>query len=108
VSSGDWLFGDVFLRNVYVVHQGVTSSKPPLIGLLSLTDPQTALTDFQNARGLDPAPPPLILDRRRPEQWTKDAKIANTVSAVGGFLLGGLIVVCYKAKRRSGRASARW
>lgn len=85
----------------------MTSSKPPLIGLLGLTDPQTALTDFQNARGSDPAPPPFVPIRSRSEQWTKDAKIATAMSVVGGFLLGGLAMVRYKVRQRSRRASAR-
>ncbi|KAF8558409.1 acid protease [Imleria badia] len=108
VTSGDWLLGDVFLRNVYVVHHGPTSSKPPLVGLLSLTDPHTALTDFQTARGLDPAPPPSVANRSSSGQWTEDAKIASAMSAVGGFLLGGLVAVCCKVGRRSRRATARW
>lgn len=120
MNSGDWLLGDVFLRvshdtlclqrtlntsaqNVYVVHHGSTASKPPLIGLLSLTDPQTALTDFQTARGLDPAPPPFVGHRSNSDQWTEDAKIASATSAVGGFLFGGLIAVCCKMGRRSKR-----
>ncbi|KAI9569513.1 aspartic peptidase domain-containing protein [Boletus coccyginus] len=109
VNSGDWLLGDVFLRNVYVVHRGTTSSQPPLIGLLSLTDPQTALMDFQSVRGLDPAPPPSVPNSNSSVQWTKYAKIASAVSAVGGFLLGGLVVVVwYKVGRRSRRATVRW
>ena len=121
VNSGDWLLGDVFLRvsqavlwpaaraddvlrrfvqNVYVVHQGVTSSKPALIGLMSLTDPQTAFKDFQDHRGTDLAPAPLVATRTPLEQWTQNARIASSVSAVGGFLLGGLIVVSFKFGRK--------
>ncbi|KAG8217373.1 hypothetical protein J3R82DRAFT_5469 [Butyriboletus roseoflavus] len=85
----------------------MTSSKPPLVGLLSLTDPQTALTDFQNARGVDSAPPPSIPNSTHSDQWTEDARIATAVSVVGGFLLGGLITVCYKVRKRSRRARAR-
>lgn len=128
VNSGDWLLGDVFLRvshdalchpahsdhvllcsvqNVYVVHRGTTSSQPPLIGLLSLTDPQTALMDFQSVRGLDPAPPPSVPNRNSSDQWTRYGRIASAVSAVGGFLLGGLVVVVWY-KRRPRRATVRW
>ncbi|KAG9318343.1 aspartic peptidase domain-containing protein [Chiua virens] len=107
VNSGDWLLGDVFLRNVYVVHHGATSSKPPLIGLLSLTDPPSALTDFQNMRGSDPAPAPSVVERSSAVQWTENAKIGVAVSAIGGFVVGGLITGCYKMRRRSRRASVR-
>lgn len=78
----------------------MTSSKPPLVGLLSLTDPQTALMDFQNVRGADSAPSPSVPNRSRSDQWTEDARIATAVSVVGGFLLGGLITVCYKVRKR--------
>ncbi|KAF9228598.1 acid protease [Gyrodon lividus] len=101
VNSGDWLLGDVFLRNAYVVHQGATSSNPPMIGLMSLTDPQVSLTDFQNARGSDPAPPPSSLSRSYSNQWNANVGVASVGCALGGFLLGGLVTVCYKVSRRS-------
>ncbi|KAJ6606526.1 aspartic peptidase domain-containing protein, partial [Mycena vulgaris] len=49
VNAGDWLFGDVFLRNVYAVHY----TDPPVIGLLPLTDPVAALAEFRTERGPD-------------------------------------------------------
>ncbi|KAG1900796.1 aspartic peptidase domain-containing protein [Suillus fuscotomentosus] len=61
VDSGDWLLGAVFLRNVYVIHQGKTASNPPMIGLLNTTDPAAALAEFTSSRGQDPAPPPSLL-----------------------------------------------
>jgi hypothetical protein len=64
--------------------------------------------NFQNARGLDSAPPPFVPNRTPSAQWTEDARIASAVSAVGGFLLGGLaVVMCYKVGRRSRRATAK-
>ncbi|KAJ6547088.1 aspartic peptidase domain-containing protein [Mycena capillaripes] len=50
VNSGDWLFGDVFLRNVYALHY---MTDPPMIGLLSLTDVDAAMEDFRAERGPD-------------------------------------------------------
>ncbi|KAF7338669.1 Peptidase A1 domain-containing protein [Mycena venus] len=50
VNSGDWLLGDVFLRNVYCVHK---YSSPPSIGLLSVTDLSTAMREFREERGED-------------------------------------------------------
>ncbi|KIJ17249.1 hypothetical protein PAXINDRAFT_162166 [Paxillus involutus ATCC 200175] len=101
VNSGDWLLGDVFLRNVYVVHQGATSSHPPMIGLLSLTNPQTSLIDFQSARGSDPAPPPSTLSRNYSNQWDTDVRVATILCALGGFLLGGLATLYYKVRTRT-------
>ncbi|KAJ7470303.1 aspartic peptidase domain-containing protein [Mycena latifolia] len=51
VNAGDWLFGDVFLRNVYAAHY----TDPPMIGLLNLTDRGAALAEFRKERGLDVA-----------------------------------------------------
>lgn len=53
VNSGDWLLGDVFLRNVYVVHKAGDSSSPPMIGLYNLTDPEAAMKEFRADRGPD-------------------------------------------------------
>ncbi|KAG1759033.1 aspartic peptidase domain-containing protein [Suillus occidentalis] len=64
VDSGDWLLGAVFLRNVYAIHQGTTRSNPPMIGLLNMTDPSTALAEFTSSRGKDPAPPTFNATRR--------------------------------------------
>jgi hypothetical protein len=49
VNAGDWLFGDVFLRNVYVVHY----TDPPAIGLLNLITAVVALAEFHEERGPD-------------------------------------------------------
>ncbi|TDL27282.1 acid protease [Rickenella mellea] len=56
VFSGDWLMGDAFLRNVYVTHHAASPSSPPLIGLLSITDPAMAMTQFLAQRGADNTP----------------------------------------------------
>ncbi|KAJ7632195.1 aspartic peptidase domain-containing protein [Roridomyces roridus] len=49
VCNGDWLLGDVFLRNVYVVQ----NASGPTIGLRSVTDPVSALAQFRAERGPD-------------------------------------------------------
>ncbi|KAF5387045.1 hypothetical protein D9615_001652 [Tricholomella constricta] len=51
VNSGDWLLGDVFLRNVYVTHHSANSTHQPLIGLLSMTDPLISMSQFRKERG---------------------------------------------------------
>ncbi|KAJ7093224.1 aspartic peptidase domain-containing protein [Mycena epipterygia] len=50
VNAGDWLLGDVFMRNVYVVHY---TGDQPSIGLLGLTDSDAALAAFHQERGPD-------------------------------------------------------
>ncbi|KAJ7756891.1 aspartic peptidase domain-containing protein [Mycena maculata] len=52
VNSGDWLFGDVFLRNVCIVHY----TDPPAIALCNRTDPDAALAEFRAERGPDILP----------------------------------------------------
>ncbi|KAJ7168223.1 acid protease [Mycena crocata] len=49
VNGGDWLLGDIFLRNVYAVHH----TNPPCVGLLNLIDPETAVAQFRSERGPD-------------------------------------------------------
>ncbi|KAJ6488613.1 aspartic peptidase domain-containing protein [Mycena vitilis] len=49
VNSGDWLLGDVFLRNCYAIHCFAL----PRIGLLGLTDPDAAVEEFRKERGPD-------------------------------------------------------
>ncbi|KAK7023948.1 peptidase A1 domain-containing protein [Favolaschia claudopus] len=51
VNAGDWLAGDVFLRNVYAVHN--YSQPQPSIGLLSMTNIATAMEEFRADRGQD-------------------------------------------------------
>ncbi|KAI6126262.1 acid protease [Pisolithus croceorrhizus] len=89
VNSGDWILGDSFLRNVYVIHQAASSTRPALIGLLNVTDPQTALSDFQKTRGQDPIPLPtssVLGQLSRPQ--TRILVIAIAVCASGGLIIG--------------------
>ncbi|OAX40039.1 acid protease [Rhizopogon vinicolor AM-OR11-026] len=103
VTSGDWILGDVFLRNVYVIHQGATNSAPPMIGLLSMTNPTTALAEFISSRGADPAPPPFM--RRAGFSATKmrDAVATCVVCGVCGFFIGviGIVIHRHSQRRRS-------
>ncbi|EPT05963.1 hypothetical protein FOMPIDRAFT_1026836 [Fomitopsis schrenkii] len=57
VFSGDWLLGDTFLRNVYAAHYAAVNASPPRVGLLGVTDPTAALTQFRAARGEDSTAP---------------------------------------------------
>ncbi|KAI6043077.1 aspartic peptidase domain-containing protein [Pisolithus marmoratus] len=102
VNSGDWILGDSFLRNAYVVHQAASSTRPALIGLLNMTDPQTALLDFQKARGQDPLPISSVSGQlSRPQ--TRVVGIAVAVCVVGGLVIGVIAAVFYGSRRRSQR-----
>ncbi|KAJ7273216.1 hypothetical protein C8J57DRAFT_1317179, partial [Mycena rebaudengoi] len=48
VNAGDWLLGDVFLRNVYTKH----CTTPPQIGLLNLTNPRECARRRFGLRGV--------------------------------------------------------
>ncbi|KAL5533198.1 hypothetical protein ACEPAF_4974 [Sanghuangporus sanghuang] len=53
VFSADWLLGDIFLRNAYVIHNAATESSPPLIGLLGTTNDTQTHEQFEIVRGND-------------------------------------------------------
>ncbi|KAL5529282.1 hypothetical protein ACEPAG_5267 [Sanghuangporus baumii] len=53
VFSADWLLGDIFLRNAYVIHNAATESSPPLIGLLGTTNDTQTHEQFEMVRGND-------------------------------------------------------
>ncbi|KAF9648998.1 acid protease [Thelephora ganbajun] len=57
VNSGDWLLGDIFLRNVYTVHKLETPTSPPQLGLLSTVNIEQALSEFWEERGEGRFPP---------------------------------------------------
>ncbi|KAL4074628.1 aspartic peptidase domain-containing protein [Scleroderma yunnanense] len=108
VNSGDWILGDAFLRNVYTVHQGATSSTPPMIGLLGVTDPQSALADFQSVRGPDPAPAPNIPTIPYSDHPQSDVSaIVSMACVVGGLVVAGLVIFIYKTMRMSKWEKAR-
>lgn len=99
VNSGDWILGDSFLKNAYVVHQAPNSSRPALIGLLNLTDPKTALSDFQKARGQDPLPTSSVLGHFTPPQ-SRVLVIATSVCAICGLIIGVIVTVVYGPRRK--------
>ncbi|KAL1747005.1 aspartic peptidase domain-containing protein [Schizophyllum fasciatum] len=103
VVSGDWLLGDIFLRNVYVVHHGANSTHPPLIGLTSVTDPQQALQQFRDVRGVDVSPPAALhIEESRANQG-KPSVLLYVSSSIGGFIGGGIVtyLVRMHLRRRS-------
>ncbi|KAG1749017.1 aspartic peptidase domain-containing protein [Suillus paluster] len=100
VDSGDWLLGAVFLRNVYAIHQGTTSSDPPMIGLLNTTDPSAALAEFTSSRGPDPAPPPSMQRVGSSATETRDTIATCVVCGVCGFLIGAIGIVVFRLRRR--------
>ncbi|KAG0705369.1 aspartic peptidase domain-containing protein [Suillus ampliporus] len=100
VDSADWLLGAVFLRNVYAIHQGKTSSNPPMIGLLNTTDPSTALAEFTSSRGSDPAPPPSMQRAGSSATEMRDTIATCVVCGVCGFLIGAIGIVIYWLRQR--------
>ncbi|KAI6036832.1 aspartic peptidase domain-containing protein [Pisolithus microcarpus] len=107
VNSGDWILGDSFLRvSLLWTHPVILrlsfSTRPALIGLLNLTDPQTALLDFQKIRGQDPIPLPtssVLGQLSRPQ--TRDIVIAIAVCASGGLIIGIIATLVYRSCGRS-------
>ncbi|KAI5835601.1 acid protease [Schizophyllum commune Tattone D] len=91
VVSGDWLLGDIFLRNVYVVHHGANSTHPPLIGLTNVTDPQDALQRFRDVRGADVSPPITLHIQEARGSKGSSSMLLYTLSSAGGFVGGGII-----------------
>ncbi|KZT28506.1 acid protease [Neolentinus lepideus HHB14362 ss-1] len=104
VNSADWILGDVFLRNVYVKHQVPTSSQRASIGLLQITDADSAMNRFRESRGQDYAPPVQIRSKIQRHRWVKltPAVLFTTTWAVG-FIGGSLgTPVVRTIKRRFG------
>ncbi|TRM59413.1 aspartic peptidase domain-containing protein [Schizophyllum amplum] len=107
VVSGDWLLGDIFLRNVYVVHHGANSTHPPLIGLTNVTDPQTALQRFRDDRGADITPPTALhIAQSRGSPGTSPL-VLYTLSSAGGFVGGGIITYLVRLHLRRRSRSVR-
>lgn len=97
VSSGDWLLGDTFLRNVYLVHHVGNSTQPPSVGIKGLTDPQTALTNFRLARGDDPTPPVPVLAKVTHRRYAISEWAINGIALAGGFVVGSVLTVVISA-----------
>jgi hypothetical protein len=87
----------IALQNVYVIHQGATSSNPPMIGLLNMTHPSTAMAEFTASRGADSAPLPSI---RRIGMEMTEAAATCVVCAVCGFFIGIAVIVLHRRWRR--------
>ncbi|CAK5264694.1 unnamed protein product [Mycena citricolor] len=112
VNSGDWLLGDVFLRNAYVVHY----MRPPRIGLVGLTDPVASMKAFRAERG--PAPDGEadsdVMESEEEDAWnsttayvkrwqhrasSETALMFGVFAGGAGFVMGGLSVVGWRAWR---------
>ncbi|KAF7295310.1 Signal recognition particle binding protein [Mycena indigotica] len=113
VNSADWLLGDTFLRNVYAVHY---YEPVPQIGLLSLTNPDKALSEFRQQRGpdVDEQGNPDEEEDAKPDEidaWNTDTELVKRwehqpdgrttlifaiVAGGVGFVLGGIGVVGWR------------
>ncbi|KAH8107018.1 acid protease [Cristinia sonorae] len=102
VSSGDWLLGDTFLRNVYAIHQVATGSNPPRIGLMHTTNMTAALEEFTRERGPDPTPPAPILSAAPSAPHTLGTAAIWGISGASGYVFGlclALLISYCVAKR---------
>ncbi|RDB20974.1 Chymosin [Hypsizygus marmoreus] len=101
VNSGDWLLGDVFLRNVYVTHHHANSTHQPLIGLLNMTDPETAMIRFRNDRGPDQSVPSTHWIRQNvPSTTSPRTAIVYMISSVSGFVVGAMVTLFVRIRRQ--------
>ncbi|KAI0736950.1 aspartic peptidase domain-containing protein [Fomitopsis betulina] len=90
VFSGDWLLGDTFLRNVYAAHYAAVGVSPPKVGLLGVTDPAAALTQFRAVRGEDSSAPASVHSRAPRSSQLTGADVCGI--AVGcGFAFGVIL-----------------
>ncbi|KAH8117268.1 acid protease [Phellopilus nigrolimitatus] len=104
VFSGDWLFGDVFLRNTLVVHHAATDSSPPLIGLLGTMNATQALERFRTSRGNDTTTPPLV----HAEVFFNSASLPGpglifTAAATFAFFVGACLAIIFRIRRERNR-----
>ncbi|KAL0947401.1 hypothetical protein HGRIS_013513 [Hohenbuehelia grisea] len=100
INSGDWLLGDVFLRNVYVTHHGANSTHPPLIGLLNMTDPSKALAEFRRERGPDPLPPftGTVRVNGAISRMAVNPLPLYFLSSLCGFVSGAVLTALFRAR----------
>jgi len=88
VNSGDWLLGDIFLRNVYTVHRLEIPSSPPQLGLLSTVNIDRALAEFWEQRGYDNTTIGVALAGKLEMKSSSKSGMVYGVSVVLGFVVG--------------------
>ncbi|KAK0210301.1 aspartic peptidase domain-containing protein [Desarmillaria ectypa] len=109
VNSGDWLLGDVFLRNVYISHHGKNATHDPMIGLANTTDISTTLQEFRQGRGPDMTPLTSIQIRERVHHSDPfHAAIVYSVSSACGFLGGMVITILFRLQHRKTFRKYSW
>ena len=68
-----------------------------MVGLLGLTDPASALQNFQVERGEDPTPPvPVLSTVTRHASGISGGAICG-IAAAGGFVIGVVLLVAFSA-----------
>jgi hypothetical protein len=96
-------------QNVYVTHHGTNSTHPPLIGLLNLTNPSSAMLQFRLERGPDPLeislPSSAQIRNIIPMSPKATPKVIYAIATLGGFLGGIIVTVLLRSrlKKRGGR-----
>jgi len=94
-------------QNVYVIHHGANSTHSPLIGLLSLTDPVSAMAQFRLARGPDSTPPSVQIRRSLSGASSPHTTTVYTLSSICGFMGGAVLTIIFRVRRGSTKVTGR-
>ncbi|KAJ4488453.1 acid protease [Lentinula aciculospora] len=100
VDSGDWLLGDVFLRNVYSLYHAANSTSGPWIGLISTTNNDSALTAFRQSRGPDSNSSSLPTIQMQSTAVAPEIrhKLLYWISTLCGFIGGAVLTIIFRAR----------
>ncbi|KAF9072922.1 aspartic peptidase domain-containing protein [Rhodocollybia butyracea] len=102
VDSGDWLLGDVFLRNVYSLYHAANSSSGPWIGLISTMNQTAALATFRQNRGPDLDSSLGLQIHAGFVSPSNRPSMMYTVSALCGFFGGAVLTITFLGVSRHG------
>lgn len=84
-------------KNVYIVHHVGNSTQLPMIGLLGLTDPKTALQNFRAERGNDVTSPVPVLSAVGHRSSRISGGAICGIAAGGGVIFGAVLTVVISA-----------
>lgn len=75
------------------------SSRPPLVGLLSLTDPNQAIVEFTNERGHDPAPSPSARVLGTRAAGERKMLLVSVLCSTVGWVIGAAGTMLFYSRR---------
>ena len=82
-----------------MAHHGATSTEPPLIGLLNMTDPTIAMAEFVQERGPDPNPPPASQSLDTHAHLILELTIIAILSLLVGWVTGVVGMTILRSRR---------